>query len=265
MKFKSNQDFTYLGYLHDTWYDKNQTDELEIHPTLEQFSQLAEPIMGLMPMFFVSDYTRRKYTIFTQSIKHILGYDARELLESGLGFTFHLAQKDFFKVYDRNVFPATMACLRRIPQPEHQNHIFSFNCQFKNSEGKYINTLQRSRYITSKDTGLPLYCIGMVMDISPYKRDATVVHTVEKRDVLTHAFQTVETNYFYPFEEDALLTPQETNIIKYMADGLSSKMIAYKLGISENTIANHRKNMLRKTNTKNVAQLIASVIRNGMI
>jgi DNA-binding NarL/FixJ family response regulator len=38
-----------------------------------------------------------------------------------------------------------------------------------------------------------------------------------------------------------------------MADGLSSKMIAFKLRISENTIANHRDNMTRKTNTKNVA------------
>jgi DNA-binding CsgD family transcriptional regulator len=75
----------------------------------------------------------------------------------------------------------------------------------------------------------------------------------------------VEGANVYPFEEDSVLTRQEKNIAVYMADGLSSKMIASKLGISENTIANHRKNMMRKTNTKNVAHLIARLLRNGMI
>lgn len=265
MRFKHNHDFTYLGYLHQTWYDKNEVDEREIHPTLQQFSQLAGPVMGLMPMFFVLDYSSRQYVVFTDSIKIILGYDAREVLESGLGFTFHVAQKNFFNVFNQKIFPSTLASLNKIPQQEHQNHIFSYNCQYKNKAGKYANTLQRSTFITSKETGRPLYCIAMVVDISAYKRDSTIVHTIEKMDTTANTLQTVELNYYYPFEEDALLTKQETNIVKYMADGMSSKMIAFKLNISENTVANHRKNMLRKTNTKNVAQLIAFAIKNGII
>ncbi|QEC74380.1 helix-turn-helix transcriptional regulator [Arachidicoccus ginsenosidivorans] len=50
-----------------------------------------------------------------------------------------------------------------------------------------------------------------------------------------------------------------------MADGLSSKQIAGNLHISENTIANHRKNMLRKTSTGNVAQLIAYACKSSII
>jgi DNA-binding CsgD family transcriptional regulator len=45
----------------------------------------------------------------------------------------------------------------------------------------------------------------------------------------------------------------------------SSKMIAAKLHIAENTVANHRKNIMRKTNTENVAQLIAFLVRNRII
>lgn len=265
MRFKSSQNFTYLGYLHNTWYDKNETEEREIPPTLQQFSQLAGPVTGLMPMFFVLDYSTKKYVVFTDSVKFILGYDAREILESGLGFTFHVAQKDFFRTFDRKIFPATLTSLSNIPQHEHRNHVFSYNCQYKNRQGKFINTLQRSTFITSKETGRPLYCIAMVLDISAYKRDAVVVYTVEKMDAATRSSQSVETKFYYPFEEDGLLTKQETNVVKYMADGLGSKMIAFKLGISENTVANHRKNILRKTNTQNVAQLIAFVIRNGII
>jgi DNA-binding NarL/FixJ family response regulator len=75
----------------------------------------------------------------------------------------------------------------------------------------------------------------------------------------------IETNYFYPFEEDKLLSSHEKNILNLMADGFSSKQVAGKLKISENTVSNHRQNMLRKTNTKNVAELVAFAIRSRLI
>jgi DNA-binding CsgD family transcriptional regulator len=265
MRLRSSEKFTYLGYLHQTWFDRNEADELDIHATLQHFGQMAGPVMGLMPMFFVIDYSTRKYLIFTDNIRMILGHDARELLEGGLAHTVDLVQKDFFRTFNQNVFPSTIAALSRIPRKEHHNHIFSNNFQYRNRKGDYVNVLQRNTYITSRDTHMPLYCIGMAMDISAYKRDLSVVQTIERVDLATRVSHTIETNYFYPFEEHALLTRQELNIVKYMADGMSSKVIAYKLGLSENTIANHRKNMLRKTNTKNVAQLIAFVVRNGVI
>jgi DNA-binding CsgD family transcriptional regulator len=265
MKFKSSQEFTYLGYLHNTWYDKHETDEQEIFPLFQQFKQLAGPVMGLMPMFFVLDYSCKKYSVFTESIKHILGYDARELLECGIEFTLQIIQPDFFKTLDQKAFPATLDFLKKVPQHDHGNYVFSFNSQFRTHDGKYINTLQKSIYLTAQDTGLPRYCIGMVTDINAYKKDSVMIHQVEKFDAASNTFNIEERNYFYPFAEDALLTKQEKNIVKYIADGLSSKMIADKLKISENTITNHRVNMMRKTNTKNVAQLIAFVAKNHII
>jgi len=52
------------------------------------------------------------------------------------------------------------------------------------------------------------------------------------------------------------LTRREKEILNCIASGMSSKQIAIKLFISENTVANHRKNMLRKKNVKTSAQLI---------
>lgn len=265
MRLKNGQEFSYLGYVHQTWYNENQADEREIAAALRQFSLLAGPVKALMPMFYVLDYSSRQYMVFTDSVKHILGYDAREFLESGLGFALHILQKDFFSAYDAKLFPAIVDALKRIPQPEHRNHLFSHNLQVRNMDGKYVHTLHRTKYITSKNTGKPLYSVGMIMDISAFKKDAVMAHMVERIDPVAYTFRNVETKYFYPYEEDGLLTKQELNIVKYMSEGMSSKMIAFKLGLSENTIANHRKNMLRKTNTKNVAQLITFVITNGII
>lgn len=57
-------------------------------------------------------------------------------------------------------------------------------------------------------------------------------------------------------------TIRENEILKYIAQGLSSKQIAATLYISENTVANHRRNMLRKKGAKSSAELVSNNINN---
>ena len=61
------------------------------------------------------------------------------------------------------------------------------------------------------------------------------------------------------------LTKQEKIVVELLAQGFSSKQIAGHLKSSQNTIDNHRKNMLKKINTKNVAELVAIAIRQHVI
>jgi len=62
-----------------------------------------------------------------------------------------------------------------------------------------------------------------------------------------------------------MLTKREKEILFLISEGLGSKQIAIKLKASENTISNHRKSMLKKTNTRNVAHLIKYAIKNNII
>ena len=73
------------------------------------------------------------------------------------------------------------------------------------------------------------------------------------------------TEYFYPDHEESSLSKREREIVGWLAEGYSSKRIADKLNLSESTVIIHRKNMLKKTNTKNVAELISYAIRHGII
>lgn len=61
------------------------------------------------------------------------------------------------------------------------------------------------------------------------------------------------------------LSERETEILQRMADGLSSRNIAYVLGISEDTVETHRKNIYRKIDVKNAAQATAYGFRNRLI
>ncbi|MCK9241321.1 response regulator transcription factor [Desulfocurvus sp.] len=61
------------------------------------------------------------------------------------------------------------------------------------------------------------------------------------------------------------LTPREQEIMRYLAEGLSSKEIAEKLFISPKTAENHRANLMKKLNLHSNVELIRYAARLGLI
>jgi len=61
------------------------------------------------------------------------------------------------------------------------------------------------------------------------------------------------------------LTPRERVVLRHIAEGLSSKEIATKLGISVHTVLNHRSRVMQKTGLHRVAQLSLHAAQLGLI
>lgn len=61
------------------------------------------------------------------------------------------------------------------------------------------------------------------------------------------------------FGKQFKLSPRETEIIKLIKEGNSTKQISELLFLSAHTVETHRKNIFRKLQVKNVAELIAAV------
>lgn len=61
-----------------------------------------------------------------------------------------------------------------------------------------------------------------------------------------------------------LLTSRETEILKSVITGKLNKQIASELGIKENTVKVHRKNMMDKLGVQSVADLVRLVEKAGM-
>lgn len=62
-----------------------------------------------------------------------------------------------------------------------------------------------------------------------------------------------------------VLTARELEVLEMLSHGLSSREIAKKLFISPNTVEYHRKQLLRKTSSRNVAQLIGNAFRYSLL
>ncbi len=74
-----------------------------------------------------------------------------------------------------------------------------------------------------------------------------------------------EHNHSRNGDADRTLTNRETEILRLIVQGRTSKEIAEQLVISHNTVLTHRKNIIAKTGIKTVSGLTFYCIRNGLI
>ncbi len=61
------------------------------------------------------------------------------------------------------------------------------------------------------------------------------------------------------------LSAREFDVLRCICQGMSSRAIAEKLMITEHTVEGYRKDILRKTNTKNTGELVNFAVLNGII
>jgi len=61
------------------------------------------------------------------------------------------------------------------------------------------------------------------------------------------------------------LSPRETEILKYIAEGNSNKRIAYVLGIGEQTTKNHITSIMRKLNANDRTHAVVLAMRRGWL
>jgi DNA-binding NarL/FixJ family response regulator len=66
-------------------------------------------------------------------------------------------------------------------------------------------------------------------------------------------------------ERSRALTPRELEVLQLICDGLSNREIAGRLGLSANTIAVHRANIMNTLGVHKAAELVVYALQNGLV
>jgi len=61
------------------------------------------------------------------------------------------------------------------------------------------------------------------------------------------------------------LTPRQREVLRLIAEGLSTKEIAFKLGLSVKTVETHRAQLMERLEIRDVAGLVRFAIRSGLV
>ena len=111
--------------------------------------------------------------------------------------------------------------------------------------------------------------------------NAFLPKNITNEELVQALHQVFETRFFIPlslrqqlnqkqqlrdqFVDRLKLTRREIEIIRSIAQGLSSVQIATQLNVSSHTVETHRKNIFRKLNISNVAELVHFAHENYLI
>lgn len=256
----------YLDFMADSSGIKMQEETQLI---IERFRASQNIPSRFAPVTFLLDYTTKKYIYVDVACYNLLGYSANYFLEAGLDHYINKWHYEDFKILNKKVAPDCLNFFRGLTTERNINIVYSYNYRMLNAKGQYVTLLQRSSHIPGNVHGMPIGMIGVVFDISHFKNDLSIVHTIEEtvryNGSLVNNLLFKNVHPILEFPELRLMSMREMEILKYMATGMSSKQIADRLNISINTINNHRKTMLSKTNCKSSAELINYSVKHGLL
>lgn len=261
---------TWLEYIAELQQHEFDPDFLQIEG-VEKLLGIADQVhpffRHIIPSIYLLDYTTGSYVVLTDNCIREMGYYKEDYEEGGLPFTISNFNPEDKRVFNEHIFPDRVKFLKNIPPEEHAQYVFSHNYRHRGKDGKYTTLLQRNAFIRSDKQGRPLLSLGMVLNVEHYKNPNTVVQLIEKVDPNgPSGAGTVQLKKTYFVDDaDSILSKREKEILKLLSEGLSTKQIADRIFLSEHTVTVHRKNMMAKTNTVNVAELLAWAIRKEII
>lgn len=80
-----------------------------------------------------------------------------------------------------------------------------------------------------------------------------------KKKVLPSFMTRIET------EDEVVLTERELEVVHFLVQGKTSEEIGKLLSISSGTVSTHRKNIMRKTQCRNILELISFTVEKGLL
>lgn len=214
--------------------------------------------------FFVADMQTSKYMFISDVVDEVMGHRYEAVMEGGMEYVdYHIQSPDHIS--------------RKAMQEQ-----FTFFTEHKNTELSeirlkfvipWLDQHKKQRYFFQQynishrsNQGFPLGFYGFCMDFTNIIKESQVRQHLEVFNKETNQWEDQSRLEFYlQIDDNKLLSKREIEILKWVAEGLSSKEIAEKLFISTHTVNTHRKNMLARTNSKNSADLILYGVQNKLL
>ena len=99
--------------------------------------------------------------------------------------------------------------------------------------------------------------LGITTTEPHQKNDIFGIQNITRGEIVTYDMQTDQ----WTTQKMPTLSPKERVILLLMGQGLAVQSVAERLGMSENTVATHRKNIFRKLEAHTVAEAMAFAVK----
>jgi len=226
--------------------------ELEVHKKLLNIFHPGEYY------YFVFNCSEARMELVHSSIKSILGINPEDFSVELLLQIIHPEDLPYFVDFEKRVTDFFTS----LPPEKVLKYKVSYDYRVRRADGKYIRILQQATTIQTDENGAVIRAIDVHTDITHLKK--------ENGSTLSFIGLDGEPSYNHVLEGkivkvnpvDSVLTKREKIILNLLIAGKSSKQIAQDLYISKYTVDTHRRNMLKKTNTSSIYELVLKYMQN---
>jgi DNA-binding CsgD family transcriptional regulator len=227
-----------------------------------QENPVVDIILNAGPsMTIIADMRLSKYVYISKNCEQIIGYPAQEVLQKGMQFGISLIHPEDMNDYNEAVKFA-WEFLLSLPPAKRKYYKTSADFRMRTQVGSYKRVLQQNTTLQTDKSGNILLLLMVFTDISHVKKEkgvsAAIISTENDGYLVWDAKDT-------QLKSQVAFSKRERQLIKFLAEGFSTKQIAERLSLSEYTVSTHRRNMLDKTNLPNARALVSYAINHGMI
>lgn len=214
--------------------------------------------------YYVLDFFNiRKPMLVSKSVEQILGLDPsattiQSIIERG-----HPEDLPFAARAEET---ALRILSNQIGSDEVRNYKISYCGRLRTRDGSYRMFNHQALVLATDDANRVSKVLSIHTDIS---------HITTRNNYklsLLHLFGGESYLNIDVFDENrqvigtpSLFTEREMQIVRLLAEGKTSVEMAELLGISQHTVKNHRKNILKKADCKTTGQLVSKVLTEGLV
>lgn len=249
---------SYLQNLHNVW--KDHRGEHDTAPININFEDIKSSIISSGPFYYyIIDFYDMSISNVSPSILDIHGFSPQIACFNDILSTLHLDDVDFIMQAEKSVADFFY---NKIGRDKLLRYKVSYCFRARLRSGEYAMFNHQSLMLTLDASGK----LGKSLNIHTRIDHLTNLNTF-KYSLIGLNGEPSYMNVSISGKSDTTIefSKREKEILTCIAQGQSSFMISQNLYISEETVKQHRKNLLAKADCKNTAQLIKLSVLQGLV
>ena len=150
---------------------------------------------------------------------------------------------------------------------QQQQAIWTFYYRQLTADGRTLQVMQQGQPMAITPQGLPTVKLEIIVDLSHIRAvDAPPMLTLlDLNDLNAPLWISPQADTGLTHKMASPLSSRELGILQLLAEGKTSKQIAYALQISPNTVNNHRKRIMEKLHAQSTTEAVSIAIQQGYL
>ncbi|HZY78086.1 MAG TPA: LuxR C-terminal-related transcriptional regulator [Cyclobacteriaceae bacterium] len=213
-------------------------------------------------IFVIIDHTTFSYRYISENFQSVIGWTTEALYKGGLNFIQGKMHPDDIPSFEA-ITNQILRTAKTLAPEDLKLCRLSFDYRMLFGDQTYHRMLQHNIPLTVDAESNIVHALAILKDISPFKSSNQCNYQVTQykngeRKILVEGRA-------LPGDADIMVSNRERQIIELTAEGLTEADIARRLGLSIYTVKTHRKNLFRKTGTRNAPELVRFGISHLLI